>query len=221
MLKGLPRGEAILPLLLVALLALMFVASPLADMGVVRRPLVGMIMVIVVLSGLLALGRSGRLALPVVGTGLLLLGLQSAEVVAGAPRFPLLVGATAALFVIVLSSVLLLGVCGAGRITIHRIIGAVVVYLLIGLLFAILFDVTERLAPGAFVMGPNPAERASTGSQFFYLSMITLTSVGFGDMAPVHPFARALVMLEAVVGQIYTTVLLAWLVSLEIANRRS
>jgi hypothetical protein len=46
-----------------------------------------------------------------------------------------------------------------------------------------------------------------------------LTSVGFGDMAPVHPVARSLVMLEAVLGQIYTTVLLARLVSLEIAQR--
>ena len=95
-----------------------------------------------------------------------------------------------------------------------------VVYLLLGLLFAILFGLTERFAPGAFTGGPHTATSGTVASQLFYLSIITLTSVGFGDIAPLHPFARALVMLEAVVGQIYTTVLLARLVSLEITYRR-
>ena len=68
-------------------------------------------------------------------------------------------------------------------------------------------------------MGPEPTPLTPAGARFFYLSVITLTSVGFGDMAPVHPVARSLVMLEGVLGQIYTTVLLARLVSLEIAQR--
>jgi Ion channel len=58
------------------------------------------------------------------------------------------------------------------------------------------------------------------GARFFYLSVISLTSVGFGDMAPLHPFARSLVMLEAIVGQIYTTVILAWMVSLAVRSDR-
>jgi hypothetical protein len=57
------------------------------------------------------------------------------------------------------------------------------------------------------------------GPRFFYLSIITLTSVGFGEMAPVHPFARSMVMFEGILGQVYTAVLLARLVSLEILNR--
>lgn len=215
----LPRGEAVLPWLLVALLVLMFVATPLADMGLVQRPFVGMVMVIVVLSGLLALGRSGRMALPVIAVGMLLLILQVLSSMSLVPELRLALDAVAILFLSLLCLLLLLGLFAPGRITVHRIIGAVVVYLLIGLLFAIFFDLTERLAPGAFAMGPSPAPRVTSGSQFFYLSMITLTSVGFGDMAPVHPFARSLVMLEAVIGQIYTTVLLAWLVSLEISHR--
>jgi hypothetical protein len=59
-----------------------------------------------------------------------------------------------------------------------------------------------------------------TGWRFFYLSMITLSSLGLSDITPVHPFARSLVMLEALLGQLYTTVLLlARLVSLELADR--
>ena len=51
--------------------------------------------------------------------------------------------------------------------------------------------------------------------------MITVSSVGFGDVAPLHPIARSLVMVEALLGQIYTTVLLARLVSLETVQRDS
>lgn len=216
-----PRGEAVLPLLLAALLVMMFVATPLADVGVLRRPLVGMLMVIVVLSGMLASERAGHLTFPIAGLGSLLLLILVVSAVSPADWVPIVADSVAVLFAGLLIAVLLMGVLGPGRITVRRIIGAVAIYLLIGLLFSILFDLLERLVPGAFAMGPNPAPRATAGSQFFYLSMITLTSVGFGDMSPIHPFARSLVMLEAVVGQIYTTVLLAWLVSLEIVYRRT
>lgn len=216
-----PRGETLLPLLLAALLVMMFVATPLADIGVIRRPLVGMVMVVVVLSGMLASDRAGHLAFPIIGLGLLVLLMLVLGAVAPASWVVVVGDSGAVVFIGLLIAVLLMGVLGAGRITVRRIIGAVAIYLLIGLLFSILFDLLEHLVPGSFAMGPNPAPRATAGSQFFYLSMITLTSVGFGDMAPVHPFARSLVMLEAVVGQIYTTVLLAWLVSLEIVYRRT
>jgi hypothetical protein len=91
--------------------------------------------------------------------------------------------------------------------------------LLIGLLFSLLLDLVERFSPGAFDVGTERPGPAPAGARFFYLSIITLTTVGFGNITPIHPFARSLVMIEAVMGQIYTTVLLAWLVSLEIAYR--
>ncbi len=72
----LPRGEAVLPLLLIALLVLMFVAWPLAEIGVIERPLVGMLLVIVFLCALLTLGSSGRFAVPTIVLGLLLFPLQ-------------------------------------------------------------------------------------------------------------------------------------------------
>jgi hypothetical protein len=51
--------------------------------------------------------------------------------------------------------------------------------------------------------------------------MVALTTVGFGDITAIHPFARSLVMLEALIGQLYPAILLARLVSLEIETRRS
>ena len=125
----------------------------------------------------------------------------------------------AQLFVLVLSGVLLSRVMGPGHVTPNRIVGAVVVYLLFAIQFAFLFALIERLSPGAFVMGQGPSASSWTGWRFFYLSMITLSSLGLSDITPVHAFARSLVMLEALLGQLYTTVLLARLVSLEVAHR--
>jgi hypothetical protein len=62
-----PRGEAVLPLLTIALFVLMFVAWPLSEMGVLHRPLPAMIMLVVALASLFALGNAGRLV-PVVVT---------------------------------------------------------------------------------------------------------------------------------------------------------
>ncbi len=221
--RRLPRGEAVLPLLLIALCTLMFIAWPLADMGELQRPLVGMMMVIVILCGLLTVGSNRRFAMPIVLLSLLLLTLQicnTAGLLQSSLSMTLMTECTAILFLLLLCSVLLVGVLGPGRISVNRIIGAVIIYLLFALIFSLAFDVLERLAPNAFTTSLDQHGPAQPGARFFYLSVITLTSVGFGDIAPVHPIARALVMVEAVLGQIYTTVLLGRLVSLEIVHAR-
>ena len=53
-----------------------------------------------------------------------------------------------------------------------------------------------------------------------YYSFVTLTTMGYGDIMPVHPLARALAVLEALTGQLYLTILLARLVSLELRSRQ-
>jgi hypothetical protein len=213
------RGEAVLPLLALALFGLIFVVSPLADIGLLQRPLLGMVLLVVTLSGLFTAGVARPFAPAVLALGLTVFGLQTTMLLRPTGTVALLNDVAAGLFVLLLCALLLRGVMRPGAVTINRIIGAVVVYLLFALLFALLFNLVERLAPGAFTMGPEPSPLAPAGARFFYLSVITLTSVGFGDMAPVHPVARSLVMLEGMLGQIYTTVLLARLVSLEIAQR--
>jgi hypothetical protein len=53
-----------------------------------------------------------------------------------------------------------------------------------------------------------------------YFSFTTLTTTGFGDITPMHPFARSLTNLEAVIGQLYPATILARLVTLELEHRR-
>jgi hypothetical protein len=217
--KRLPRGEAALPLLAVVLFVLLFVAWPLVDFGLLIRPFPGMAFLIVTLSGLYAFGTHGRALTSILALGGAVFVLQALVLVWDFKAISILNEVAAELFVLVLCGVLLNGVMRPGRVTANRIVGAVVVYVLFALQFAFLFALVERFSPGAFILGQASPTSTWTGWRFFYLSMITLSSLGLSDITPIHPFARSLVMLEALLGQMYTTILLARLVSLEVADR--
>jgi hypothetical protein len=218
-LKHPPLGESALPYLAAVLFVLVFVAWPLVDVGLLVRPLFGMVFLIISLTGLYVIGAPGRVVSVVLTLGGIVFVLQTTMLVFPSDTAAILNEVAAQLFLLVLCAVLLGRVMGPGRVTPNRIVGAVVVYLLFAIQFAFMFAMVERFSSGAFVMGQAPPASGWTGWSFFYLSMITLTSLGLSDITPVHPFARSLVMLEALLGQLFTTVLIARLVSLEVAHR--
>jgi hypothetical protein len=104
-------------------------------------------------------------------------------------------------------------VFASGEITYHRVIGGVLVYLTTALVFVSLYSLVGALSPTSF-SGLHVIDRTTLPSDLIYFSFATLTSVGYGDIVPVHPFARSLSNLEAVIGQLYPATLLARLVSL-------
>jgi hypothetical protein len=110
-------------------------------------------------------------------------------------------------------------VFGPGYITFHRIVGAVLVYLLVAVGFACLFTFIGLSIDGAF-NGITFADDRSLANKVFYLSFATLTTTGYGDIVPVHPWARSLCNIEAVFGQLYPATLLARLVTLELGEQR-
>ena len=98
-----------------------------------------------------------------------------------------------------------------GDITFHRIEGSVVVYLLLGLVFAYSFHVIYLVyGITAFnnIQGPEFKD-------FLYFSFTSLTTMGYGDITPVHSVARSVANFEAVIGQLYPAILIARLVSME------
>jgi hypothetical protein len=109
-------------------------------------------------------------------------------------------------------------VFAGGRVSFHRIVGAVLLYLLIALAFVSLFMLVGLLVPNAF-SGLVFEDNEKLASNLIYFSFVTLTSTGYGDIYPVHPIARSLCNLETIIGQLYPATLLARLVSLEIAGR--
>ena len=102
-----------------------------------------------------------------------------------------------------------------GRITYHRIIGAILLYLLIAVAFAALFLLVGLTDHGA-IKGITFEDDRSVAAALFYMSFVTLTSTGYGDIIPIHPFARSLCNIESVIGQLYPATLLARLVTLEL-----
>ena len=108
-----------------------------------------------------------------------------------------------------------------GSVTGHRVRGAIAAYLLLALCFSLAYDLIEYVHPGSFTFPLGGAQGIQTRSALFlYFSVVTLTTVGFGDITAVHPVARSLVMVEALVGTLYPAILLARLVTLQIETRR-
>ncbi|OEU49693.1 MAG: hypothetical protein BA871_14625 [Desulfuromonadales bacterium C00003096] len=101
-------------------------------------------------------------------------------------------------------------------VTQEVISGALVVYLLLGLLWTFLFTLVEHLNPGSFSFANTLG--AEKRFSFIYYSYVTLTTLGYGDITPLTQMSTALAVLEAIIGQIYLTVLIARLVGLHISH---
>ena len=104
-----------------------------------------------------------------------------------------------------------------GRVTYHRIIGAILLCLLIALAFGTLFIAVGLALPDAF-KGITFEDNSAIASSAFYLSLVTLTSTGYDDIVPVHPIARSVCNIESIIGQLYPATLLARLVTLELSQ---
>ena len=96
----------------------------------------------------------------------------------------------------------------ADRITLDTVNGAIAAYLILALAWAVSFQLMDTLAGGAF-----STELAGDFSAALYFSLTTITTLGYGDIIPVAPFARVWTALEAVVGLLYIVVLIARLVA--------
>jgi hypothetical protein len=111
-------------------------------------------------------------------------------------------------------------VLAPGEITRHRVLGAVALYLGLGMAFASAYRLTWELDPSSLANVSSGTEPFQAFSSILYFSFVTLTSVGYGDIVPVQPFVRALSNLEAIIGQLYPATLLARLVTLELERRQ-
>jgi voltage-gated potassium channel Kch len=119
-------------------------------------------------------------------------------------------------FLGILAGVVFREVLNKGPITLHRVQGAVAVYLLLGLIWAFAYDMVLLSAPDAFHSSELTVQHKTVTPPLIYFSVMTLTTVGYGDITPIHPMARALAMLEAVIGQLFPVILIARLVAMEL-----
>jgi Ion channel len=73
--------------------------------------------------------------------------------------------------------------------------------------------------PDAFTGLGSPQGYFAIAGKLIYFSFVTLTTTGYGDIVPLHPYTRSLANIEAIIGQLYPATLLARLVTLELASR--
>ncbi len=106
------------------------------------------------------------------------------------------------------------------RITLQILYATLCLYLVIGLFWGTLYTLLNELSPGAYagVLLENNADIHLT--TFNYFSLVTLTTLGYGDITPQTPGAGALCQLEAITGQFYTAVVVAWLVGNFVRDRQ-
>src|SRR5688500_809549 len=100
--------------------------------------------------------------------------------------------------------------------TLDELFAAAGLYVLMAFVFAYLYALSERLAPGAFFINPaaNPDGHASWW-ELLYFSFTALTSVGFGDITPVNDHVRSLVMIEQTMGVLYLALVISRLVAMQ------
>lgn len=110
-------------------------------------------------------------------------------------------------------------------VTSDAVLGAVCGYLLAGAAFGNLFSAIEVLQPGSFSINSGLVADLDNWHArrflFGYFSLITLTTVGYGDITPLSPGAASLCWVEAVFGQFYMAVVVAQLVGIRIGQRMS
>jgi hypothetical protein len=207
--------DPLLTALTVLLVLMIFVIAPLHAAGIVKSQGYGIAAALVLISAVLVISGS----LFAVGAMLIAVGLAITANILPQPlnaSFDVKLYAVAWVTLgIALLWVVARAVFAPGRVTYHRIVGAILLYLAIGVVFVGLFATVGLLVPGTFSNMPISDEPA-LASNLIYFSFVTLTSVGYGDIVAVHPLARSLCNLEAIIGQLYPATLLARLVTLQL-----
>jgi len=209
-------GTTSLWLLVSLLLSLLFL--PLLEHLYTGRVLLLVGLSTTIIVGAMAAGTKLRLITLV----LLLLALPTAWATLFVDSKPLFVAhcLLGSAFYWLVSGVIVSFVVRAHTVTFDSVYRAISAYLLFGLAWALTYWAIHTVTPDALSF---PEERAPSGSadagrvanfsQFIYYSFVTMTTLGYGDITPLGRISRTLTWMQAVTGQFYVAVVIAWLVS--------
>jgi hypothetical protein len=207
---------------LLSALLLLLVAVPLAqdfnflDPDIVRAFFFSVLMIV----GARSLNGGGRYF--TIGMVLAAFGILLNIVAVGKSATLLQAASLLSLFTFLLVSVsyTLKQVVFGTELNMNRLVGAICVYLLLGILWALAYAFLELVVPGSF-KGIELTKTTGWHNDWFYFSFVTLTTLGYGDITPMTSAGRSLVYLQAIAGQFYIAVLVAGLVGAYISDKQS
>ena len=99
------------------------------------------------------------------------------------------------------------------RVDGNLLLASINIYFALGVVFAMMFGIIDYVFPGSFSISVTGALPPNS-TQFMYFSLVTLSTLGYGDILPVSDQARTLAAIEALTGQVYLTIAVARLVGL-------
>jgi len=116
-------------------------------------------------------------------------------------------------------------IVGRKTVTMDAVLGASCIFVMLGLTFGSAYIMIEWLVPGSFSFQALPQSlntvfgHTSTEYQLVYFSLVTMTTIGYGDIVPLAPAARSLASIEGLLSQLYLAIIIARVVGLQIASR--
>jgi hypothetical protein len=114
-------------------------------------------------------------------------------------------------FLLVVAAPVVIGraIARRGVVDIHTVLGALCIYVMLGMLFAFLYG-----SIGDVISEPFFAQTShATSADYLYFSFVTLTTTGYGDFTAATGLGRAVAVLEALSGQLYLVTIVALLVA--------
>jgi hypothetical protein len=210
-----------LSLLLGAVILVVFIAHPFAEIGWLGRPVLTAAGLLILMSGVLVLSNHVFLAKLGAAVGAVNFLVDVASDIW--PRTNLLVARalTTLVFLGILEGVLAVRVTREGPVNRYRVQGSILLYMILGLMWSQAYQCIGLLHPDSFAQAIPFQSIEDMVLKLNYFSFVTLTTVGYGDITAVHPFARSLATLEALTGQLFPAILIARLVALQIESQRS
>ncbi len=212
-------------LVLLVTLILLLVIQPMVRGFSSRGPVVDVLHSFVLVAAVLSLteGRWPRVAALILGVPALLGRWLAYMLASGGDDFIALSDHfIEILFLAFVAVMILRAIFTQGSVSLDSIFGAVCAYLLLGMAWGSVYSAIEVLLPGSFhatgAMADALKSTETRGPVLDYYSFVTMTTVGYGDITPVSPPARTLAWLEAMMGQFYIAVLVAFLVGIRISQ---
>lgn len=197
--------------ILLTSLLLMLAVAPLTVAGSSLDLVFGLVLSLVILSGLLVMRHERLLLLLAVLLGVPALLARWVAFLLPSIETPIVTALVPLFFFAFFVVFLLRAVVTADRVTTDTIAGALSVYLLLGFVWSLIFQSLTLVDPASFHM--DPSSGALDRMDFLYYNFITLATVDYGDITPVAPLAQSFAYAEAVTGVLYIAVLVARLVS--------